>query len=74
MHAAMLVLPDKPMLPADKLKTKRIKRCNDKHLLPLLLFRQGEFGYKNVEKRGLSRNCADGDALDGRCGAAKKNG
>ena len=50
MHAAIQVLPDKPMQPANKLNTKRIKRSNDKHLLPLLLFRQGELGYKNVEK------------------------
>ena len=74
MHTAIQVLPDKPMQPANKLNTKRIKRSNDKHLLPLLLFRQGELGYKNVEKRGLSRNCTDGYALDGRCGAAQKNG
>ena len=74
MHTAIQVLPDKPMQPANKLNTKRIKRSNDKHLLPLLLFRQGELGYKNVEKRGLSRNCADGYALDGRGGAAQKNG
>ena len=66
MHTAIQVLPDKPMQPANKLNTKRIKRSNDKHLLPLLLFRQGELGYKNVEKRGLSRNCTDGYALDGR--------
>lgn len=72
MHTAIQVLPDKPMQPANKLNTKRIKRSNDKHLLPLLLFRQGELGYKNVEKRGLSRNCTDGYALDGRFGAAKK--
>lgn len=74
MHTAIQVLPDKPMQPANKLNTKRIKRSNDKHLLPLLLFRQGELGYKNVEKRGLSRNCTDGYALDGRFGAAQKNG
>ena len=62
MHTAIQVLPDKPMQPANKLNTKRIKRSNDKHLLPLLLFRQGELGYTN------------GYALDGRCGAAQKNG
>ena len=31
MHTAILVLPDKPMQPANKLNTKRIKRSNDKH-------------------------------------------
>lgn len=53
MHTAIQVLPDKPMQPANKLNTKRIKRSNDKHLLPLLLFRQGELGYKNVENEGF---------------------
>ena len=50
MHTAIQVLPDKPMQPANKLNTKRIKRSNDKHLLPLLLFRQGELGAVQPKK------------------------